>query len=537
MKCALPLRSLLLLVGLFGMADAVVAQSVPIDLGTVGGTFSTPTGLNDSGQVVGGSWTTGNVTVRAFVWTATSGMVDLGTFCQPPDRPSCRSSFAFGVNNDGQVVGVSHSARGSAAFLWTAVGGMVDLGFSEARAVNDHGQVVGEGGPGAVLWTPTDGIVPLGTLGGLTQVNGLNNSGQVIGFSRISQFGPGHAFRWTATSGMVDLGTFGGTSSSATGINSSGHVVGAAFAPDELNHAFLWTPIDGMVDLGPGVAYGVNDHGQVVGVGPIGDAFHAVMWTPTDGMVDLGTLGGPSSFASDVNEHGQVVGLSLTLAEGATRGFSWTASDGMVELAPLPGYAASEAFLVNNRGDVVGISRNNPTDVHATMWRLPAPGDLTPPTLLLPETIVVDATGPAGATVTFVVSASDAVDPNPVVICSRLSGSVFPLLVTTVSCTATDAAGNSVRGMFNVVVKDAPQQLADTITLITGYNLLRLGTSLPDKLQIASDFAAAGQVSAACDTLAAFLNQVRAQTGKGLTVDQATELTTRAIRIQHVIGC
>ena len=51
---------------------------------------------------------------------------------------------------------------------------------------------------------------------------------------------------------------------------------------------------------------------------------------------------------------------------------------------------------------------------------------------------------------------------NPVVICSRSSGSVFPFLATTVSCTAADAGGNRVHGTFDVIVKDAPQQLADT---------------------------------------------------------------------------
>ena len=144
-------------------------------------------------------------------------------------------------------------------------------------------------------------------------------------------------------------------------------------------------------------------------------------------------------------------------------------------------------------------------NTRATMWVVPVTDDdVTPPTLFLPETIVVDGTSPAGATVTYVVSATDDMDPNPDVICSRDSGSVFPLLTTTVSCTATDAAGNTVSGTFDVVVKDAPQQLADTINLIASYNLRRLGTSLPDKLQIASDFAAAGQVSEACDTLTGF---------------------------------
>ena len=88
-----------------------------------------------------------------------------------------------------------------------------------------------------------------------------------------------------------------------------------------------------------------------------------------------------------------------------------------------------------------------------------------------------------------------------------------------------------------VPVDDAQQLLADSINLIASYNLTKLGTSLSDKLQIASNFAAAGRVNAACGILSGFLNQVSAQTGKALTVDQATALATRVIRIRNVIGC
>jgi probable HAF family extracellular repeat protein len=57
----------------------------PIDLGTLGGTYSTPTGLNDDGVVVGSS-TTGAKEQHGFVWTQTNGMVDLGTFGNPSAR-------------------------------------------------------------------------------------------------------------------------------------------------------------------------------------------------------------------------------------------------------------------------------------------------------------------------------------------------------------------------------------------------------------------------------------------------------------------
>lgn len=107
---------------------------------------------------------------------------------------------------------------------------------------------------------------------------------------------------------------------------------------------------------------------------------------------------------------------------------------------------------------------------------------------------------------TYAVSATDDTDPNPAVSCAPPSGSVFPLRDTTVSC-------------------------------IARYSLTRLGSSLPDKLRLAIAFSAAGEVIPACGVLTAFLNEVRAQTGKALTMERAAELTERAIRIRNVLGC
>ena len=87
--------------------------------------------------------------------------------------------------------------------------------------------------------------------------------------------------------------------------------------------------------------------------------------------------------------------------------------------------------------------------------------DTTAPTLIVPADITVEATSPAGATVTFAVDAGDPVDPEPVVACSPASGSIFALGVTTVTCTATDDAGNEALGDFLVSVRDStPPELA-----------------------------------------------------------------------------
>jgi hypothetical protein len=80
--------------------------------------------------------------------------------------------------------------------------------------------------------------------------------------------------------------------------------------------------------------------------------------------------------------------------------------------------------------------------------------DTTPPALQLPADITAEATGAAGAVVTFTATASDTNPLHPTVACTPASGSTFPLGATTVRCSATDAAGNTASGSFNVTVLD-----------------------------------------------------------------------------------
>jgi hypothetical protein len=65
---------------------------------------------------------------------------------------------------------------------------------------------------------------------------------------------------------------------------------------------------------------------------------------------------------------------------------------------------------------------------------------------------VVEQTSAAGAVASYGVPLADDLDPAPRVECSPPSGAVFPVGVTTVSCTATDWAGNSAGMQFTVTV-------------------------------------------------------------------------------------
>ena len=87
--------------------------------------------------------------------------------------------------------------------------------------------------------------------------------------------------------------------------------------------------------------------------------------------------------------------------------------------------------------------------------------DTAPPILTMPAPIVAPATSAAGAVVTFAPTAADVVDPSPTTVCAPLSGTVFAVGVTTVSCTATDASGNTATASFPVTVS----RLASTTTV------------------------------------------------------------------------
>ncbi len=65
-----------------------------------------------------------------------------------------------------------------------------------------------------------------------------------------------------------------------------------------------------------------------------------------------------------------------------------------------------------------------------------------------------EATGPSGAAVTFSSSATDNVDGAVSTTCDATSGDVFEITTTTVTCTATDAAGNTGSGTGTIIVQD-----------------------------------------------------------------------------------
>jgi probable HAF family extracellular repeat protein len=122
----------------------------------------------------------------------------------------------------------------------------------------------------------------LGTLGGSSVASGINNSGQVVGYSYTSGSGVYHAFLYSGGV-MSDLGTLGGGVSLASGINNSGQVVGdSQTTGNEAFHAFLYSGgiMSDLNNLFPNnigtylyAAIGINDSGQIIADGENGHAY------------------------------------------------------------------------------------------------------------------------------------------------------------------------------------------------------------------------------------------------------------------------
>lgn len=102
--------------------------------------------------------------------------------------------------------------------------------------------------------------------------------------------------------------------------------------------------------------------------------------------------------------------------------------------------------------------------------------DKTAPTLQLPNTITMDATGEQGAYVSYTVTATDPDNPSNQlsISCSPASGSQFPIGNTTVNCSASDPAGNSSSGTFSVVVQPSLSVNGASLKVVEGrsFNLV-----------------------------------------------------------------
>ena len=298
------------------------------------------------------------------------------------------------------------------------------LGGSNSRgnSINNDGWVAGYSNLGtsphrhATLWiggTPSD----LGTLGNAARPKNSsvvwpvkNTRGLVVGVSQTDSPDPWgenwscSAFFVPATSTgyrcvgfawengvMRPLPTLGGTHGFAAAANNLDQIVGWAenttrdetCTPPQVFQfrAVVWGPHGSQaheLPILPGdsssAATAINDQGQIVGISGACDdavgsatAAHPVLWE-NGSVVALPTMGGAEwNTPTAINESGDVAGFGDHAGDLVTEAFFWNRDSGLKRLGFLySDHVLSEAFGMNNKGQVVGLSCSD-TECHACL--------------------------------------------------------------------------------------------------------------------------------------------------------------------------
>ena len=349
-KSFLPVFSIALITLSLAIPTVLRAQTgyTITNLGSLGGSSATASAINNSGQIVGSSMITGDTAFHAFLYD--SGIM------KDINPVFAMGSDASAINNRGQVVGYTRAQgfgiQPTQGFFYQN-GASTAIAFPNANsttpsAINDNGVVVGYYAIEQGSYDRHAFIYNHGFLKDLPGVSfmfsaatGINNSGQIVGFSGYSitsdyfgyivtsnvvtqiapidahrivpsainasgqvtvlyssapsaySFMPGHAFLYS--SGVfTDLEASNGMGIFPLAINASGTIVGALSDGYHAAHAFLYQngatiDLNSTLPIGSGwvlaEADSINDSGQICGYGIYNGHYAAFLLTPIKATV------------------------------------------------------------------------------------------------------------------------------------------------------------------------------------------------------------------------------------------------------------
>ena len=252
--------------------------------------------IDANGDIAGQVYASSSATVTSAFYIPAGATGHSGYIL--PTLGGTLASAALGCNSLGDVVGYAGSSDGDQhAFVWTASGGIVDLGstgvYSYATAISADGNtIVGvsgtnyEGANTAVEWTNSGTswtmsvlIPPANYAGGATAATAMNSSGTIVGVANVAKVPspPAYDALYVPSGGSaVDLGFVNATAHQCwpRAISDSGVIVGNDSNTPWVNYndtAAGMTVINSSL-LAPGQgtgwtfqeAYGIDDNGDIV---------------------------------------------------------------------------------------------------------------------------------------------------------------------------------------------------------------------------------------------------------------------------------
>lgn len=323
---------------------------------------------------------------------------------------------AWDINDNGQIVGGNS--------IWDDQRGMVDMGSIFAKAINNHGSVVGTAGNETILWDHSQGARSIEQNGSNNwiEAHDINDAGQVAGeivheylLYEDEDYGDVYeyhfsAFVWQQGDEIKNINNDG--EGWANSINDQGQVAGLDYSVP--NRAFIWDQQNGISGLGSyygyssGRANSINNSGQVVGSvlvssgeenslyagkrklekqAQIRDIDKLLQKTRTKGIYDPGHVAemikestfdaeafpwrrqikSQNTFLASSNDLNQYLS-NTAVSSYKSEAFIWDEDNfGMMSLGTLGG-DWSTAWDINDEGHVVGYSSYAPGKSSAFFW-------------------------------------------------------------------------------------------------------------------------------------------------------------------------
>jgi uncharacterized membrane protein len=200
-----------------------------------------------------------------------------------------------------------------------------------------------------------------------TAAQGINDRGDVVGFTQDQDFN-GHAYlvrKGVVTFFEAPIKWGAGDSAVPRSINASGDIVGSYNLSDGSAHGFLrsyhdkWTSLDVPGAVGDTLAFGINGHGEVVGVYSTDgwNTDHGFLFRPghdraPGSYLPIDYPGAILTEAYGINDEGDVVGLYAFESDWIAHGF--LRHEGDFTAVDVPGAQGTMARSINSRGEIVG---------------------------------------------------------------------------------------------------------------------------------------------------------------------------------------